>query len=390
MTPSSAGAVVVGGGPAASRCAFALRKRGFADPVTLLCAEPVAPYDRTMVSKDLLLKRVEGPELLLAPHEAYSEARIDLRLGATATGLDVDERCILLADGEQVPYASVVIATGGHARLPAALDGPGVHVLRTVADARGLDAALRPGCRLVIVGGGLIAGELATAALARGAGVVMLEALEVPLVRLVGPEIGERVAALHRDAGVDLRVRTKAERIAPGPSGYEVVLEGGGSVTADVVVVAAGMVPAVDWLRGTPGLEIDDGVVTDELCRTGVPGVLAAGDCARWYNGALGCLTRVEHWDSAVRHGEAAAATLTGDGQPFAPVPFVWSVQQGVRLQWVGDSAADRVEIEETETTLVARHFRSGELCGGFAMNDARAVARIRRELQERARLATR
>jgi 3-phenylpropionate/trans-cinnamate dioxygenase ferredoxin reductase subunit len=147
------------------------------------------------------------------------------------------------------------------------------------------------------------------------------------------------------------------------------------------------MTPAVDWLDGTPGLTLADGVVTDECCRTGVPGVLAAGDCARWWNRRTGSLTRVEHWSTALRHGEAAAASLMGASDPFVPVPFVWSMQHGARLQWVGESAGwERVEIEESGSVrgLVARYWRGGELCAAFAVDNPRAIGAMRRDLEQR------
>jgi 3-phenylpropionate/trans-cinnamate dioxygenase ferredoxin reductase subunit len=376
--------VIAGGGPAAWRCAFSLRDRGVDGPITLVCEEPRAPYDRTMVSKDCLTRDPADAELALAPGEEWDAAGVTLRLGATAAGIDVERRRLLLDDGDEEPWDALLIATGGCARLPAQLDCPGVHVLRTRADAERFARTLDSCEHVAIVGGGLIAGEVASAARARDRRVTMLEALEVPLARLVGPDLGRRVAAIHERAGVEVRTRTAVEQVRPLGDGFEVVLRGQPPLRADAVVVAIGMAPATAWLSGVPGLTVDDGVVTDECCRTGVRGVFAAGDCARWRNPRLGRLTRVEHWDSAVRHGEAAAAAIAGTPEPYAPIPFVWSTQHGTRFHWVGQTGdAERVDVEDSESGgLVARWSRrDGELVGAFAIDDPRSIARLRREL---------
>ncbi|MEA2366091.1 MAG: 3-phenylpropionate/trans-cinnamate dioxygenase ferredoxin reductase component [Thermoleophilaceae bacterium] len=375
--------VLVGGGPAAWRCGFALRERGFEGPLMLVGEEPRPPYDRTMVSKDLLTREPPEAELALSPHGAYADAGIELRLGVAATRLDTERRRVQLSDGEVEPYDALLIATGGRPRLPESLRCPGVHVLRTLQHAERFARELERGGRVVIVGGGLIAGEVATAALARGAEVTMLEALETPLARGVGVEIGRRIERMHRDAGVDLRVGAVVERITRSAAGYEVAIAGAAAVTADSVVVAIGIAPATDWLLDAPALELDDGVATDDCCRTRATGVFAAGDCARWSNRLLGRLTRVEHWDTAVRHGEAAAASMLGAKEPFCPIPFVWSLQHGRRLQWVGETAdADRVEVEDLESGPAARYWRGDRLCGGFAVDAPRFVGGLRRELE--------
>jgi 3-phenylpropionate/trans-cinnamate dioxygenase ferredoxin reductase component len=379
-----AGVVIVGGGPAGWSCAFALRERGHAGPITCVCAEPRHPYDRTMVSKDCLRWRPEEHELSLSPRDAYDDAALTMRLGVRATAIDPSSHRVRLDDGEELPYDALVLATGGRPLVPPSLAGPGIHVLRELADAERLAEDLAGAERLAIVGGGFIAGEVATAAVARGLEVVMLEALDAPLARVVGPEVGERVAELHRRAGVDVRVRALARTITPSRDGFVVELLDGAAVSAGVVVVATGMEPAVGWLQGTPGISLDGGVVTDEFCATGAPDVYAAGDCARWLNRRTGALSRVEHWDTAVRHGQAVAASITGAAEPFVPVPFVWSMQYGARLQWVGEAEGwDQVVVENAGAPegLVARYLRDGELCAGFAIDAPRAIAAMRREL---------
>jgi 3-phenylpropionate/trans-cinnamate dioxygenase ferredoxin reductase subunit len=382
----AAGVVIVGGGPAGWSCAFALRDLGYEGAITCVSAEPRHPYDRTMVSKDCLQRSPDEHELSLSPRDAYDDAGVTMRLGVAAARLDPEAHRLVLADGEELAYEALLIATGGRPFVPPSLDRPGVHVLRDLADAERLDDALAGAERLVVVGGGFIAGEVATTAIGRGLEVVMLEALDAPLARVVGPEVGARVAELHRRAGVDVRVRAHARAIGELRDGFVVELLDGAAVSADVVVVATGMTPATGWLRGTPGIELDGGVITDEHCATGAPDVYAAGDCARWLNRRTGELSRVEHWDTAVRHGQAAAASIAGVPEPFAPVPFVWSMQQGTRLQWVGEAQGwDRVEVEDPGAPegLVARYTRDGELRAGFAIGAPRAIAAMRRELTE-------
>jgi NADPH-dependent 2,4-dienoyl-CoA reductase/sulfur reductase-like enzyme len=177
------------------------------------------------------------------------------------------------------------------------------------------------------------------------------------------------------------------DRIIGGPSGYELVFDRGGSMRADVAVVAVGTAPVTEWLADVAPLAIEDGVLTNEYCETSMPGVFAAGDCARWPDRGLDCLIRTEHWDCAIRHGKAAAASMMGLAEPFSPVHFAWSIQHRVRLQWVGaTTSADRVDIEEIGGSgFMARYWRANALRGAFAIDAPRALARVRRLLEKEA-----
>jgi 3-phenylpropionate/trans-cinnamate dioxygenase ferredoxin reductase component len=378
------GVVLVGGGPASWSCAFALRAKGFDGSITLVCREPRAPYDRTMISKDCLLREPADQEFFLSGEAAYEDAGIEVLAGVAARALDIVRREVELEGGERLPYGKLVIATGGRPFVPRALRCDGIHTLRRFEDARALASALASAKRLAIVGGGLIAGEVASAAVRKVADVVMLEALEAPLARVLGEKVGRRVAELHRRAGVDLRVGVTVRRIVRLDRDFVVEMDDGSALSADAVVVATGMAPEVEWLLDTPGLRLDSGVVTDERCRTDVPNVYAAGDCARWWNRSAGRLSRVEHWDTAVRHGQAVAGSILGSEEPFVPVPFNWSIQHGHRLHWVGDTAGwDEVAVDDTGAPegLVARFSRDDSFCAGFAIDSPRAVAAMRREL---------
>jgi 3-phenylpropionate/trans-cinnamate dioxygenase ferredoxin reductase subunit len=376
--------VVVGGGVAAERCVHGLRERGFEGHLVMVTREHDPPYDRTLVSKDLLKEDPPVAEAILQPAGAYAEREIELRLGTTATRLDTASQRVSLSDGDELRYDRLVICSGGEPVVPPALACPGIHVLRDMRDAEALRARLG-GCeRMAIVGGGFIGGEVASAAVARGVEVTMIEALEQPLARVVGPEVGARVAELHRRNGVRVLTAAMASAIRRDGPAFEIALADGRSVTADAVLVGAGMRPATDWLEGSP-IRVDGGIVTDSTCHTEVPGILAAGDCARWLNPRYGQLMRVEHWDTARRHGAAVAAAALGDETPFAPLPFFWSDQHGLKLQWVGYAPTwDEIEIEDADPGpgFVARYLRDGGLVAVFAAGQPRAIGAARRELQ--------
>jgi NADPH-dependent 2,4-dienoyl-CoA reductase/sulfur reductase-like enzyme len=383
MTPGGGPIVIVGGGVAAQRCAFALRDRGFDGRLTLVCGELDPPYDRTLLSKDVLDGRAERPPAL-APEAAYAERGVEVIVGTPATGLDVAARRVRLASGTELDYGTLVVCTGGTPRMPRALACPDVFVLRELREARALREVLGSCGHLAVVGGGFIGGEVASSAVALGLEVTLLEALEQPLAGVLGEEVGARVAALHRQHGVRVLAGVSVSGIRRREGAFEVALADGRTVVADAVVVGAGMLPATDWLRDSP-LRLGDGVVTDSTCRTNVPGVLAAGDCARWWHRGYGVAMRVEHWDTAGRHGAAAAAAALGDDTPFAPLPFFWSDQHGVKLQWVGHAPAwDEVQIEDVDPprAFVARYRRGGRMVATLGAGQPRAVAAARRELR--------
>ncbi len=375
--------VIVGGGVTAQRCAFALRTLGFDGGIEMISAETDAPYDRTLVSKDMLARTDFGPPVPLRAVEDYQAAGVSLRLGTHATSLDTAARRVYLSDGDSLAYEQLVVATGGRPVVPQSLAAEGVLTLRTASDLPELHDALERSMHLVIVGAGFIGGEVAAAAVARHCPVTLIEAAPAPLSPLFGEEVGRRFADLHRSRGVEVICGTPVVGITRERDGSRVALRDGRKLRADAVVVGVGMAPNVEWLAGSP-LELDAGIVTDACCRTNVPGVIAAGDCARWFNPYYGAHMRVEHWDTAARHGEAAAASVLGIERPFALVPFFWSAQHDAKLQWVGYAPVwDAVEIEEEDGEPgFAAHYRLNDsVVGVLAVNKARALARARREM---------
>ena len=326
MSPAIGRVLVVGASAAGLAAAETLRRDGFAGEITLVGAEPQPPYDRPPPSKQILAGQWEAERLALRADEQLADLRLDLRLGVTATGLDVSAREVRLADGESVGYDALVIATGVR---PRRLPGDGAHVLRTLGDALALRENLGPGKRLAVVGAGFLGAEAAAVARGLGAEVTVLEPAPVPLAHAVGAEVGAVLARAHLDHGVDLRTGVSVAAVA----GDGVRLADGELIAADEVLVAIGSLPNTEWLQDS-GLTIEDGVVCDEYCAA-APGVYAAGDVARWYNPLFEASMRIEHRTNAAEQGMAVARNLLDpdSSKPFAPVPYFWSDQYDMKIQ---------------------------------------------------------
>jgi 3-phenylpropionate/trans-cinnamate dioxygenase ferredoxin reductase subunit len=279
-------------------------------------------------------------------------------------------------------------------RLPDQPDLAGVHTLRTLDDAERLRADLARSGPVVVIGAGFVGAEVAATCRTLGIPVTVLEAAPTPMLRGLGPALGDTLAALHRDHGVDLRTGVGVAGLEGTDRVTRVRLADGGAVDADVVVVGVGAVPATDWLEGS-GLTIDQGVVCDATLLA-APGVVAAGDVARWPNPlAGGESVRLEHWTNASEQGVAAAArVLAGDGpgEPFASVPFVWSDQYDVKIQVVGhvrgDDTVEVVDGSLDERRFVAIFGRDGRLTGAVGFSRPRLLMQYRRLLVEGASFA--
>lgn len=361
--------VVAGAGLAGLRVVEELRRHGFVGRVTMVGAEHEPPYDRPPLSKAVLTGAREHSHLMTpADLEALD---LDLRTGQTATGLDVEA---LLVGGERLPYDALVIATGARARtLPGLEDAL---VLRTLDDARRAGAAIRASGQVTVVGGGFIGCEVASSAVAMGASATLVELQPQPLQRVLGPAVAAEVAALHREAGVELRVGVSVTGRAPDG---DLSLSDGSTAPGSTVVVGLGVVPEVDWLAGS-GLDADTGVRADERGRTSLERVWAVGDVAAWWRPALGRHVRVEHWDAARTQAEVVARDLLGLEPETASTPaldYFWSDQHGLKLQVLG-----RVDPDDDVTVmrcgpkqrLVAVYGRDGVATAVLAASMPRTV----------------
>ncbi|MCF3173751.1 FAD-dependent oxidoreductase [Streptomyces sioyaensis] len=422
---------VVGASAAGLAAAEALRRFGWRGPLTLIGDEPHLPYDRPPLSKQLLHGAWEPEKLLLRTKDQLDPLDLDLRLGTRATGLDVATRTLTLDGGEQLACAGVIIATGVAARsLPGAEGIAGVHTLRTLDDALTLRGLLAnggtPGSegvaagggarRLVIVGNGVLGCEAAAVARELGHEVTLVGIAETPMAAAVGAEVGALLAEEHRARGVQLRTgvvdgfetapadpagtgdgQVTAVRLAnggtpasAGPPASEGVAaggEGGSRLPADLVLLAIGSRPAVEWLAD-PALDTTDGLRCDAYCAA-APGIYAAGDVARWDHPHHGRPLRFEHRMNATEQGMAAARNLlaelaaeapaAADGdatpaqerRPFAPVPYFWSDQYDLKIQAYGLTAgADRIEttvLDRAQRRAVALYGRDGSAVGVLA-----------------------
>ena len=332
MTQSVA---VIGAGQTAAVAARTLRRRGFDGRITLVGDEPHLPYQRPPLSKGFLQGKESADELTLLPDRWCTDNAVDLRVGIAARRLDASSRSIELADGSMVKADTVLLATGGRPRVLPRITSERVVYLRTIDHATRVRDKLRPGARLITVGGGFIGAEIAASARYRGADVTMLEMLDVPLVRVLGPEMGAVCARMHRDNGVDVRTREVVESVADTPDGVVVRTASGSVFEGDIVVVGIGIEPNVE-IAAASGVKVDNGVVVDEYCRTSVDGIYAAGDVANHFHPVFGRHLRVEHFDNANRQAAAAAMSMLGKPAPYDNVHWFWSDQYDFNLQYTG------------------------------------------------------
>ncbi|MEU4115403.1 FAD-dependent oxidoreductase [Kitasatospora sp. NPDC028055] len=382
---------VVGAGAAGLHAAEALRRAGYDGRLTLVGAEPELPYDRPPLSKQLLDGQWEPGKVTLREPAALAELRLDLRLGVAAERLDRGARTLHLADGRQVRCDALVVATGVRARrLPGAeAPLPGAHVLRTLPDALALREELRPGARLLVVGGGLLGAEAAATAVGLGAEVTWLVSAAAPLAAVLGAETAALLTGLHREHGVRIHRGTAAAVLRRHGRAAGVRLADGGELAADAVLMAIGSVPATEWLAGSGvPLEPDGGVACDAHCAAG-PGVWAAGDAACWPDPRTGRRRRLEQRTNATDQALLAARNLLagpdGTRQAYAPVPYLWTDQYGLRVQAFGSpGAADRFELVDgslAEHRFAAACLREGRVTGAVGIAAARALRGLRAQV---------
>jgi 3-phenylpropionate/trans-cinnamate dioxygenase ferredoxin reductase component len=329
--------VIVGAALAGAKAAETLREEGFDGSVVLLGAEPHRPYERPPLSKDYLRGEAERDAAFVHEEGFYAEKDIDLRTSSPVESVDADAREVQLESGERIGYSKLLLAPGAEPRvlpLPGA-DLDGVHYLRTFEDSDALRAAIEKGGHAVVIGAGWIGSEVGASARTKGMDVTLIEQLSVPLERVIGPEVGEIYAAIHRDHGTEVLGGTGVEAIEGDGRAERVRLKGGKTVDADLVVVGVGVAPRTK-LAQVAGLATDNGILADERLATAAGDIFVAGDAANAYHPFYEQRVRVEHWHNALEQGPAAARSMLGDGKPYDVIPYFFSDQYEVGMEYAG------------------------------------------------------
>jgi 3-phenylpropionate/trans-cinnamate dioxygenase ferredoxin reductase subunit len=331
--------VIVGAALAGGSAAAALREGGFEGEITLIGAETQLPYNRPPLSKGYLRGQDKFEDQLVNPAAFYTEQRIGLRLGVRATAIDPGRKLVALEGGETMPYDRLLVTTGGHNRTVTTPGGqlPGIFQLRTVEDCDRIRAAATPGRRAVVIGLGFIGSEVTASLRQMGVEVTAVDGNPVPLARVLGPEVGAVLAAIHREKGAELVLEDAVAAFEGSGRVERVRTKKGRMLACDFVVAGIGIVPNTDLLA-TAGAKVDNGVLVDEHCRTTLPDVYAAGDVANHLHPLFGRL-RVEHWNNGYQQGRAAARAMLGGPEPYDYLHTFWSDQYEHTIEYVGFAA---------------------------------------------------
>jgi NADPH-dependent 2,4-dienoyl-CoA reductase/sulfur reductase-like enzyme len=365
--------VIIGGGMAAGNAAVELRESGFDGDVVLFAGESHPPYERPPLSKGYLAGKAEAEDAYLKPSQWYADRDIDVRTGTHVESIDLADKVVHAADGSQA-WSRLLIATGAQPRtLPLeSTDHMAVVYLRSLDDARRLRERAVAGARLLVVGGGWIGMEVAATARGRGAEVTLVEPAEQPLLNALGPELGRRLADVHRGHGVDLRTSTSVETLRD----RHAVLSDGTELEVDTVLVGIGAAPD-DALARDAGLDVDNGILVDAGLRTSHADVFAAGDVANHAHPLLDERVRVEHWQNAVSQGKVAAHALLGETVVYDDMPSFFSDQYDLGLEYFGHPGAagtDSVRIDlgsgDDPNALTAWWFRGETLVAAMHVNE--------------------
>ncbi|KUH95686.1 FAD/NAD(P)-binding oxidoreductase [Mycobacterium sp. IS-3022] len=385
---TSGGIVIVGGGLAAARTAEQLRRSEYTGPVTIVSNEDHLPYDRPPLSKEVL--RSETDDVTLKPAEFYEENDITVRLGSGARSVDTATQTLSLADGSELGYDELIIATGlVPKRIPSFPDLEGIHVLRNYDESVALRKEAGSARRAVVVGAGFIGCEVAASLRKLGVEVTLVEPQPAPLASVLGEQIGELVARVHRAEGVDVRCGIGVAEVRGAGRVETVVLSDDTALEADLVVVGIGSHPATGWLEGS-GIEVDNGVVCDNRGRASAPHVWAIGDVASWRH-ETGHQVRVEHWSNVADQARVLVPTMLGQEPPTAvSVPYFWSDQYDVKIQCLGEPHADDTVhvVEDDGRKFLAFYERDGVVVGVVGGGMPGKVMKVRAKIAAGAPIA--
>jgi 3-phenylpropionate/trans-cinnamate dioxygenase ferredoxin reductase subunit len=369
--------VIAGGGHAAGQAAVSLRHDGFTGRIVIVGEEPYLPYQRPPLSKKFLAGELELDRLLLRHDRFYTEHDIEVRLSTRVESIDRESKQVTLSDGDRLAYDRLILAIGSQVRkleIPgSSLEG--IHYLRNIDDVLKMREGFQPGARMVIIGAGYIGLEVAAVAVTRGLKVTVVEMADRVMSRVVAPEISAFFEKVHREAGVDIRCGREPDSTLVGDQKVEALRSSDGTeLPADMVVAGIGIEPAVG-IAEAAGLEVDNGIIVDEYCRTSDPCILAIGDCTNHPNNILGRRLRLESVHNAQEQAKTASATVCGKLHPYNQVPWFWSDQYDLKLQIVGLSGEhDSVVLRgDPESRSFAAFYMKGDLLIAVdAVNSAR------------------
>ncbi len=380
--------VLVGGGLASARAIEAIREGGHEGPVVLVSADPEPPYDHPPLSKAVLLGAEPLESAYLHPREWYDDHGVELRLGVEATALDPARRRLTLADGTEVGWDRLLLATGAE---PRRLDIPGAELdgvlyLRDLDDSKAIAERLRPGAKLAVIGAGWIGAEVAASARQRGLDVTVIDPVAVPLERVLGSEVGAVYRDIHADHGVRMLLGTGVEAFEGDGAVQRVRTTDGATLDCDFVVVGIGVTPCTG-LADDAGLGVDNGILVDEHLQTDAAGVFAAGDVANAHHPLYDERIRVEHWANALNQGPVAAQAMLGRPVIYDSVPYFFSDQYDVGMEYAGHARRwDRVVLrgDPAGREFIAFWLAGDRLLAGMNVNVWGVTDHIQRLIRER------
>ncbi|MHB8610985.1 MAG: NAD(P)/FAD-dependent oxidoreductase [Candidatus Dormibacteraceae bacterium] len=391
--------VIVGGGGVGDAAAFALRKRGFDGMVTIISSDHDRPYDRPYLSKEFLRGEVELPKVFLHEESEYAKQGIELQLNRKVTGGSLSGGKLAVDGGGEVEFDALILGLGGTPhRLPDVPRAENVLLLRSLRDSKALRQALGRASRLLLIGAGFIGAEVGASARQMGKEVLMIEAAPVPLLRALGPEVGAIYATIHRAKGVDVRTETKVTQWhTDGRRVVGVTLTDGRREEVDLVLEAVGIVPNLELPKAL-GLPIEGGGVRVDEALRAAEGVYCGGDIALHQHPVLGRAIRVEHWEVAKNQGRGIAADIAGGDVPYTKLPYFWSDQYDVNLEYRGQASGDDRTVwrgDRDGLSFSVFYLRNGLIDAVLSMNDSKTnevggkLIEARRPVSEQALAST-
>jgi 3-phenylpropionate/trans-cinnamate dioxygenase ferredoxin reductase component len=383
--------VVVGGGQAGAQAVDTLRRSGFAGRLLLICDEPELPYQRPPLSKNYLSGELTAERLPFRHRAFYDEHRVELKLGVRAAALDPRARRLDLATGESFNYDRLLLCLGASVRrlsCPGA-ELPGLHYLRTLADASRIRAAIKPASRVVIIGGGYIGLETAATCRHMGCEVTVLEVADRLMNRVVSPSVSQFFEQQHRSRGINISCNTRVTHLEGSGRVERVVCAGGSEFAADSVIAGVGAI-AVSDLAAEAGLACDNGIIVDEYCRTHDEAIFAAGDCANHPSPRFGHRVRIESVDNAFEQAKTAALNLLDKKIIHDRVPWFWSDQFDNKLLIAGlsqDYDAQILRGDPATRSFSVCYLKGTELLAVEAVNHSKDYMAARKLISQRAQM---